>query len=307
VRASLRALAAVCWLAAGAAAQGDDADAARTAFVEGTSAFNLGQWDAAVEAWERGYKLKSDAVFLYNIAQAHRQANHLDKALFFYRSYLRTAADASNRDEVELRIAQLEKALTVEARAREAPPAVSLPSPSPTPQRPPSSDERADLGLGVGLRVWAAGVSASPSLVLQLRGGWVFFSRGRIALRVGGELDYSFLKDVGSVDHFIHLSAELGVRVRLWRERIFFAADLGLGAQILAGLSSGSAFLSPSSSRHTAALFLLHPALALEVRPVRRLSLWVSPALGYSPLPAGFVAPALVDVDLFVGASVRLD
>jgi tetratricopeptide (TPR) repeat protein len=118
-------LALVSWLAASVASAAPSPEAvkkAREAFADGTTAFNLGQWQKAIDAWEKGYELKPDPIFLYNIAQAHRLAESFEKAIFFYKNYLRNSPKAPNRQEVEERIAQLEQAIAVKRSAREAPP-----------------------------------------------------------------------------------------------------------------------------------------------------------------------------------------
>ncbi len=84
-------------------------DEARKHFEAGTAAFNLGEFKTAVDEYKAAYKLRSDPVFLYNIAQAYRMGNDLEQALFFYRSYLHNAPNAPNLDEVSERIRVLEE------------------------------------------------------------------------------------------------------------------------------------------------------------------------------------------------------
>ena len=121
---------------------------ARDLFAVGSRAYDLGKWDEAIEAWQKGYELKPDPIFLYNIAQAHRLAEHYDKAIFFYRSYLRNSPAAKNRAEVEGRIAQIEQ-LMHQKRQMESPPngplppkpgstgTASAPKPTTSPSPPP--------------------------------------------------------------------------------------------------------------------------------------------------------------------------
>jgi tetratricopeptide (TPR) repeat protein len=107
-----------------ARAQGSSADElARRHHARGTSLYNLGQFEEAINEYRRGYEQKADPVFLYNIAGAYRQLGVPDKALFFYRRYLTTAPDSSNRRQVETLIADLERLVAAEQRARSpAPP-----------------------------------------------------------------------------------------------------------------------------------------------------------------------------------------
>jgi len=111
---------------------------AREAFAQGSRAFDLGEWDKAIEAWQKGYEIKPDPVFLYNIAQAQRLTERYDKAIFFYRSYLRNSPNAKNRAEVEDRIAQIELLMKQKKATTESPPNSPLPPPGNHPPPPPT-------------------------------------------------------------------------------------------------------------------------------------------------------------------------
>lgn len=126
-----------------AAASENDRAAAREHFQKGTKFFDLGKFEDAVKEYEAAYELIDDPVLLYNIAQAHRLAGHTERALFFYRSFLRRNPNAKNQDEVNLKIAELQKALDQQAHAQGIPPSTPLPPPrteTTTPSTaPPSS------------------------------------------------------------------------------------------------------------------------------------------------------------------------
>src|SRR6185503_18995915 len=62
-------------------ARADDAATARELFTQGNTFFDLGQFDKAIDAWQRGYQLKNDPGFLYNIAQAYRTQGDAQKAI----------------------------------------------------------------------------------------------------------------------------------------------------------------------------------------------------------------------------------
>jgi tetratricopeptide (TPR) repeat protein len=97
---------------------GSPDELARRHHDRGTSLYNLGQFEEAISEYRRGYEQKADPVFLYNIAQAYRQLGAPDKALFFYRRYLSTAPEAANRRQVEGLVADLDKLVAAEQRAR---------------------------------------------------------------------------------------------------------------------------------------------------------------------------------------------
>jgi hypothetical protein len=122
----------LCFAAlAPAPAQSLDAEA-KQHFDEGSKAFNLGEFNRAVDEYKLAYRAKPDPVFLYNIAQSYRLANDLNQALFFYRSFIRNMPNAPNRREVEDRIRKLE----VQINQLAAPPNNPLP---PKPERPAST------------------------------------------------------------------------------------------------------------------------------------------------------------------------
>lgn len=121
------------------AAAADDPKRAKELFQEGTTFFDVGQFDKAIEAWQAGYKAKPDPGFLYNIAQAYRIAGDPNKAIFFYRGYLRNSPNAENRTEVEQKIAALQKQVAELDRNKPSvpPPATTPPPPAAASSTPP--------------------------------------------------------------------------------------------------------------------------------------------------------------------------
>jgi tetratricopeptide (TPR) repeat protein len=112
-------------------AHAEDADKARQLFQQGSKYYDVGQFDKAIEAWQAGYDQKPDPSFLYNIAQAYRQKEDPQRAIFFYKSYLRNSPKAGNRVEVEQRIAALQR------QVNETAPKTPPPGPTTTPPPPP--------------------------------------------------------------------------------------------------------------------------------------------------------------------------
>jgi hypothetical protein len=114
-----------------APARADDTERAKELFQQGTTLFNVGEFDKAIEAWQQGYKEKPDPGFLWNIGQAYRLKGDNQKAIFFYRGYLRNSPKAANRAEVEAKIAALQKAATETKPA--TPPVAPAPLTPPAP------------------------------------------------------------------------------------------------------------------------------------------------------------------------------
>jgi tetratricopeptide (TPR) repeat protein len=123
-------------VAANAWAQGHEsaATAAKAHFKEGRAHYQLGEYSAAIKEFKEAYHLKTDATFLFNIAQCHRQLHEYGEALRLYRNYLRDAPDAPNREDVEKFIREITLLVEQEKEAR----AAVAPTPAPVAAVPPS-------------------------------------------------------------------------------------------------------------------------------------------------------------------------
>ncbi len=96
---------------------------ARTYYQKGLSAYALEHFSEAADDYEKAFSLKADPALLYNAAQAHRLAGNYDRALHLYQSYLRIFGKrASNRDEVERHINELQLAVNTQKKAQTSPP-----------------------------------------------------------------------------------------------------------------------------------------------------------------------------------------
>ena len=89
----------------------DDIEAARAHFSRGTRLYEVGEYRQALAEFKAAHISKPDSAFLYNIAQCHRQLGELDQAVVMYKRYLSTTPKATNRSEVEKRIADIEAEL----------------------------------------------------------------------------------------------------------------------------------------------------------------------------------------------------
>jgi hypothetical protein len=147
-------LALVLGLVAEARADGDVLDR----FEAGRRAYRLGQFDRAISEWTAGYEATGDPMFLFNLAQAHRQRGDRDKALFFYRSFLKTNPESEkNRVSAETAIAELE----------------AMPAPAPPPERVPPFVTDVALFIGLPFGDYDTNmVHASPGV--RLSAGYAF-------------------------------------------------------------------------------------------------------------------------------------
>ena len=124
--------------AAWAQAKPDSKVAAKEHYVRGTSYYDLGKYDEAIKEFEAAYQLKNDPAFLYNLAQSYRLAGNAERALHFYRTYLRYMPKAPNRAENEDRIAALERQMATESKATTTPPPVGTTPPPGSTTPPPT-------------------------------------------------------------------------------------------------------------------------------------------------------------------------
>src|SRR5207302_1640496 len=136
-------------------------DEARELYKKGMTHYEIGEFDAAIEAFKRAYQLTSAPGLLFNIAQVYRMKKDPEQAVYFYRTYLRLMPDASNRADVEVLIRENQAALdaAVEERRRAeaaaaataAANAASAPPPGVVAPASPPRHWRAKLWGGVGV------------------------------------------------------------------------------------------------------------------------------------------------------------
>jgi hypothetical protein len=88
--------------------------------------YDLGEYKDALDGFKEAYRNYEDPVFLFNIAQCHRQLGNKLDAIRAYRTYLLKVPDATNREAVRDMVAKLDKQLADEAAAKREPPQGTL-------------------------------------------------------------------------------------------------------------------------------------------------------------------------------------
>jgi tetratricopeptide (TPR) repeat protein len=89
--------------------------AAKAHFDEAQKQYKLGRFEEAFGEYQAAYELAPFADLLFNMGQCKRNLKDYERALFFFKAYVRDAPRAEDRDRVNQLIAQLEA-----ERAREA-------------------------------------------------------------------------------------------------------------------------------------------------------------------------------------------
>jgi tetratricopeptide (TPR) repeat protein len=98
-------------------------------------AYDVGRFDDAIEEYQKVYEIGNDPAMLFNIAQAYRLNDRPADAVRFYRRYLELGHNVRNREDVEQKIADLEKLIGApperpSAAAQAAPPLAPSPAPA---------------------------------------------------------------------------------------------------------------------------------------------------------------------------------
>ncbi|WNG43969.1 tetratricopeptide repeat protein [Archangium minus] len=92
---------------------------ARAKFAEGNLAYDLAEFQKALDAYSEAYRLKPLPGFLFNIAQCHRQLGRPERAAFFYRRYLSLSKEEpSNAPLVRELIAEMDEEVRLEQERR---------------------------------------------------------------------------------------------------------------------------------------------------------------------------------------------
>jgi hypothetical protein len=312
-----------------AAKEDPNAKIAREAFSEGQVAFNLGQWDKAIEAWQKGYKAKPDPVFLYNIAQAYRKKGEFEQAVFFYKSFLHNTSNAPNREEVVGWIDQLERQAAEERQRKaeeekqkaEQAEARRLADEQQRRDAEQKAAEqvrakqhklRGDLGLLAGVSLWVAGAepSVDPSAAIELTGGYTILEKGRLRFRLGATVGFTYLKDVSTkLVNAFGLLVDPTLKVDVWKQKLFFFVQVGLGGVIITGIpvNTPSALLHAGKATDGGVFgaFEARPAVGLEYVPIPRLSVLLAPGVAVSTPPTQDFN-TLVRVQILAGLLVHL-
>lgn len=249
-RASFSSLALVAILTLGAlagaarAATPEEREQARQHYESATRKYDTGRFEDAAAEFQQVFDLIGDPALLFNIAQSYRLAQKPDKALLFYRSYLRRAPDAASRVEVEKRIAELTEILKrqpppPEPTPREAPPPARLDAP-PVPAAaaattpPPQSREPAPHAERRALRI--AGLTLSAV--------------GLAGLVVGAAMTGVGAAAANDLTHAASQHAEFTPALRDAESRLALAQPLSIAGWVVGGAAAVAGVALVVAGRH---------------------------------------------------------
>ena len=82
---------------------------AKRHYERGQKLFALQKFEEALDQFQKAFDAKPIPDFLFNIGQCHRNLGDYDAAIFSFKRYLKLDPEASNREQVEELISELEE------------------------------------------------------------------------------------------------------------------------------------------------------------------------------------------------------
>ncbi len=170
---------------------------AKQLFRSAQAAYDLGQFQKALDGYSAAYEAKPLPAFLFNIAQCHKQLAHWERALFFYRRFRALAPADTDVAKVDVLIQQMEQHVAEDkqkadeqARAREEADrearALELERAREATLRAEAeaTKKRLDAQLAVAAAQKQAAVDAPPEAPLYQR-WWVWAGAGAVVVAAG--------------------------------------------------------------------------------------------------------------------------
>jgi tetratricopeptide (TPR) repeat protein len=167
-------------------------------WIDGITDYDLGHYEAAIAKFEEAYKLNPAPNILYNLGQAHRQKKNYEKALFYFKQYLRNKPTAANRPEVERLIGEIDVLIAAQEKSNEHPPeGVVAPPPAPPPEQheapPPTAPPPQPVAAPPPPAVAPAPIAVAPAPApaseaprwYQDTLGWTLVGSGVLAAGIG--------------------------------------------------------------------------------------------------------------------------
>jgi tetratricopeptide (TPR) repeat protein len=102
---------------------------AKQLYEDGVTSYNLGHFDEALDAFEKAYRIRHDAAFLFNIGQCQRNLKRYEEAQRTFRAYLRESPDLAEktRSQIQQIMGEMDRALA-EERAKQPPTGTQAPA-----------------------------------------------------------------------------------------------------------------------------------------------------------------------------------
>jgi hypothetical protein len=310
-------------------------------YKEGEDRYNLGEFDKAADAFKRGFALEPNdskkPAYMYNVAQAYRQANECKDAVFFYKRFLslkdsgmgKPLSDGERKD-IESVLGQLDACAkqqdTVapkptsphgEVATAKAGSAGGDDDDDDTVRPPVAGGPKlvaASVELG-GSKIMAGGLDVPLQPAFALTAGYPIAIDARRRIDVGVAFGLESIPYTNSITNqseagsLTHLLANVGGTYTV-APKIAVRGDLGLGVMLLDGLEHLGNPFTPAGESATGALamFAIRAAVSGEYELTPNIVGTVTPlAFTYSPARSGLRSDitSITGVDFLIGVGYR--
>lgn len=152
-----------------AVAADSSSEDARRMFEEGMQAYEEGDFELALERFERSNEIVNSSELLFNIARTAEQIGRHQQALDSYLLYLELEPEAENTRWVERRIAFLETQLAETAPDTPEPEGQTAPLPDPTEDAEPRRElESSDPAPAIALAIAGGALAVTGAVLLSV-------------------------------------------------------------------------------------------------------------------------------------------
>lgn len=308
-------------------------------YTEGTNQYNLGNFDAAVAAFKKGFELESDPTkrpaYLANVAQSYRQAHNCKDAQFFYKRYLALKDEDTahplapqKRADIEKVIAELDECLKQQNAIAKLPPetspednkpktvatadtGVTTQVKAPEPEAPAKPVFSARVLAGAGL-VNAGDLDIPAQGTFALLAGYPIAINPQLTIDVGGAFTYLGMpwetpKGMTGTASSFGVLVDAGAEYQVV-ERVGLRVDLGLGIGLLSGASS-SPFTQEMSSSGSMTGLEVRAALSADIGITKNVAIALTPvAFTYGAAPKGLRPDigSITRLDFLLGVAFRM-
>ena len=313
-------------------------------YKEGETQYNIGNFDGAVDAFKKGFELETNETkrpaYLFNVAQAYRQAKNCKDAVFFYRRYLALKDNdkvkplsEKKRQEVDKIIEELDDCVKQQQVPVTRPPEKA---PDPVPVKPvvvatvPPPEPHDDGGdvtktapvgqpkvisvraLAGGAKIGTGDLEVPIQASLGVIGGYPLAIDDKLTLELGAAflfspVPYSNSPGMSGSAQLISALANVGASYAV-AEKISVRGDLGLGALVFSGVSE-SPFTGGKPTTGALTMFEVRIGASADYAITRNLIATVAPiAFSWSPAKAGLRADitSITRLELMLGLGYRM-
>jgi hypothetical protein len=289
-------------------------------FEKGTTAYNLGRFEEAIDWYEKAYEEHNAPAFLFNLAQSHRQLGNCERAAFFYRRFLSEDPDTEAKAEVEARIVEQDQRCSEKAEPPPPPP----PPPPPVPRRraPPPPPPRVEVVIDndplfvstaeIGVAYVTFGDLTSATSFRARLGAALPFRFGRLWLEPGisGAITpVGFQADSEGTSILSEVYGNVTAAVAI-HERFRIRLELGAGVLVLSGLKAGNPYtVDGAAASGPLSMFSFQAGVGTDFAITDAFSIGVTPfVFSLSPPKAGLRAEIdrIQRISATAGISLRL-